>query len=60
MEQKRDPRNKPRLIWSTNLRQKRQEYAVCKKASSISNIGKIGQLQTKESNWTAFSHHIQK
>ena len=31
-----------------------------KTASSINDVGKTGQLHTKESNWTTFSHHIQK
>ena len=28
-------------------------------ASSINGFGKTGQLHAKESNWTAFSEHIQ-
>ena len=31
-----------------------------KTASSINGIGKTGQLYTKESHWTIFSHHIEK
>ena len=26
----------------------------------INDVGKTGQLHAKESNWTTFSHHIQK
>ena len=32
IEQNREPRNKPMLIWSINLWQRRQEYTVGKKA----------------------------
>ena len=28
MEQNREPRNKPTHVWSTNLQQRRQEYAM--------------------------------
>ena len=31
-----------------------------KTASSINGAGTIGQQHAKESNWTTFSHHIQK
>ena len=30
-----------------------------KTVSSINGVGKTGQLHTKESNWTTFSHHVQ-
>ena len=33
MEQNREPRNKPTIIWSINLWQRRQEYAVGKRQS---------------------------
>ena len=29
-------------------------------ASSVSGVGKTGQVYTKESNWTTLSHHAQK
>ena len=32
----------------------------CGKGSLVNNVGKTGQLHAKESNWTTFSHHIQK
>ena len=32
-EQNREPRNKPTLIWSTNLQQRRQEYTMGKRQS---------------------------
>ena len=35
-------------------------YNGKKTASSINGFGKTGQLHAKESNWTIFSHHIQK
>ena len=43
------PRNKPKHLWSTNLRQRRQEYTtnIVKTMSSISGAGKIGQLYVK-------------
>ena len=31
-----------------------------KTASTINGTQKTGQLHAKESNWTTFSHHIQK
>ena len=34
MEQDRKPRNKPMYLWSTNLRQRRQEYANGEKSLS--------------------------
>ena len=33
MEQNREPRNEPTLIWSINLRQKRQEYTMGERQS---------------------------
>ena len=33
MEQNREPRNKPRHLWSINLRQRRQEYKMGKRQS---------------------------
>ena len=33
VEQNRDPRNKPTHLWSINLRQRRQEYAMEKRQS---------------------------
>ena len=55
MEQKREPRREPTLTWSVNPRQKRQE---CTMGKRINRVGKTGWLPAKESNWTAFSHHI--
>ena len=31
MEQKREPRNKPNHVWSTNFRQRHQEYTMEKR-----------------------------
>ena len=31
-----------------------------KTTSSVTGIGKTGQLRAKESNWTTFSHHMKK
>ena len=35
-------------------------HNVEKTVSSINDAGKTGQLHAKDSNWTTFSHHIQK
>ena len=45
---------KPMDLWSINLQQRRQEYTEGEKTSSSINgvVGKTGQLQAKESNWT--------
>ena len=49
MEQNREPRNGPSVLWATNLRQSRKKHPVEKKAvSSINGAGKIGQLHAKE------------
>ena len=49
MVQDRMPRDKPTHIWAPNLRQRRQEHTMEKKtASSISGVGKTGQLHVKE------------
>ena len=61
MESNRKTRNEPTLIWAINLQQGRQVYTMGKKmASSMNCVGKTGQLHTKESNWTTFSHYAQK
>ena len=55
------PRNEPTLTWAINLQYWRQEYTIGKKTtSSVTGIGKTGQLRAKESNWTTFSHHMKK
>jgi len=48
VEQDRKPRNKPIIIWSINLQQKRQEYAMGKTVSSSNGVGKTGQQHAKE------------
>ena len=35
-----------------------RKYRGEKTASSLNGVGKTGQLHTKESNWTTFSHHV--
>ena len=35
-------------------------YNAEETACSINDIGNTGQLRAKESNWTTFSHYIQK
>ena len=49
MEQDRKPRDKPTHLWSTNVRERRQGYAMEKRqALQISGAGKTGQLHVKE------------
>ena len=50
MEQDRKPRSQPMRPWSTNLWQRRQGYTWEKTVSSISGVGKTGQLHVKEWN----------
>jgi len=61
-EQNREPKNEPTIIWSINLLQRRQEYAMGKKktVSSPNGIEKTRQLHAKELNWITFFHHTQK
>ena len=40
MEKNKEPRNKPTFIWSINLPQRRQEYIVEKRDSSIKGVQK--------------------
>ena len=45
MEQNKEPKHKPRHLWSISLQQRKQEYKMGKKTvSSLSGAGKIGQL----------------
>ena len=54
-------RNEPTLVQAINLQKKEARIPnVEKTASSINDVGKTGQLHTKESNCTNFSHHAQK
>ena len=48
MEQNSESRNKPIYVWSINLRQRRQEYTLEKKVTSISGAGKTEQLHIIE------------
>ena len=48
MEQDRMPRNKPTHLWVPYFLQRRQEYTMGQRASSISGAGKTGQLYAKE------------
>ena len=49
MEQNRESRNKPRHLWSINLRQGRQEHKIgIKKIFSASIAGKPGQLHANQ------------
>ena len=61
MEENKEPRNMPIIIWSTNLQQSRKEHPMGKKTvSSRISIGNTGQQHAEEQNWTTFSHHTQK
>ena len=49
MGQHRECRNKPTHLWPINLPQRRLEYTMEKRqVSSISGVGKSGQLHIKE------------
>ena len=48
IEQDRKPRNKPTIISSFNLQQKRHEYAMAKAVSSTNGVGKTEHLNAKE------------
>ena len=50
MEQNREPKSKLMHLWSINLQQKRQEYAMEKRIFSKSGAVKTGQPYVKESN----------
>ena len=50
MEQDRKARNKPMHLWVPYFWQRRQEYAMGKRVSSINDAGKTGQLHEKEWN----------
>ena len=54
MEQNKKPRNKPMHLWVPYFWQKRQEYTMGQRVSSISGAGKTGQLHVKEWNWNNF------
>ena len=48
MEQDRKPRDKHTHLWSTNLTKETRIYNGEKTVSSISGVGKTGQLHVKE------------
>ena len=48
MEQDRKHRNKPMHLWVPYFWQRRQEYTMGQRASSINGAGKTGQLHVKE------------
>ena len=49
VEQNREPRNKPRHLWSINLQQRRQEYKMGKRQSLQQvMLGKTGQPQVNQ------------
>ena len=56
MEQKREPRNKPTPLQSSNLQQRRQDFKTEKRFSPTSIVGKTGQLHVKKKSMK--SEHI--
>ena len=48
MEQDRKLRNKSTILWSINLQQKKEEYAVGERVFSVNGVGKTGQQLAKE------------
>ena len=48
VEQNREPRNKLTHLWPINLQQRKQEYTMEKRQSSISGTGKTGQPHVKQ------------
>ena len=49
MEQNRKPRNKSIYLWTPYLQQRRQDYTMQKKTTSlVSGAGKTGQPRVKE------------
>ena len=55
MEQNREPRNKPKSLWSINIRQWGQKHKMDKIASSINGVDRSGQLHAKNKNVTQSS-----
>ena len=61
MQQNREPRNKPTLIWPINPWQKEARiYSGGKTISSINSVKKTGPSLEKELKWMTPSHHAQK
>ena len=61
MVQNREPKNKAMFIWRVNSMRKQAKISNGEKtASLINDVEKTGQVHAKESNFTTFSHHIQK
>ena len=48
VEQNREPRHKPRHLWSINLQQRSQEYTKWEKVSLANGAGKTGQLHVNQ------------
>ena len=61
VEQTRESRNEPTLIWAINLQKNIPRlYNGEKIAPLINGAGKTRQLHAKELNWTTLSYHLQK
>jgi len=48
LEQKSEPRNKLIHLWSSNIQQRRQKYAMDKRQSLVIGAGKIWQPHVKQ------------
>ena len=59
-EQDRKPRNKPTVIWSVNVQQKRQEYATRKKSLLQMVLGELDSNMQKNETGPLFLQHTQK
>ena len=55
----KSPKIKP-LLYGQSTTNEARIYNGEKIVYLINGVGKIGQLHAKESNWTTFSHYIQK
>jgi len=61
MEQNRKPRSKPMLLWSVNVRQKRQEYTTGKRQSLQQMVlGKLDSYVPKNETGSKLSYTIYK
>ena len=60
MEQNQEPRNEQHTYMINESMTKEARIYNGEINSSINGVGKTGELQAKESNWTTFSYHIQK
>ena len=48
MEQNRESKSGPSILWSTNIQQRRKDYPLERKVPTINGAGKIGQPHAEE------------